>query len=58
MSMAKELHDREKGLVETAILERVQGNEDLTVQRYSEALDLELAAIKELENQGDTSEPT
>ena len=45
-------------LVETAILARVQGNGDLTVQSYAEALELELAAIKEMEKQGDPSEPT
>ncbi len=45
-------------LVETAILERVRGNAELTTQLYTEALKLGLAAIAELENRGETSEPT
>ena len=58
MRTAKELHDRAMDLVEAGILERVKGNEDLTVQRYAEALDLELSAITVLEERGETSEPT
>ena len=58
MSTAKELHDRAMDLVEEGILERVKGNEDLTVQRYVEALELELTAITKLEERGETSEPT
>ena len=58
MSTAKELHGRAMDLLEVVILERSQGNEKLTAQRYSEALEMELAAIEELEKQCDTSEPT
>ena len=58
MSTAKELHDRAMDLVEAAVLERVQSNEELTVQRYAEALELEHAAIAELDKDSETSEPT
>lgn len=58
MNTAKELHDRAMDLVETAILQRVHGNEELTVRHYAEALVLELAAITELAKRGETSEPT
>ena len=58
MSTAKELHDQAMDLVETAILERVRGNAELTAQLYSEALELELAAIEILDAHGKTAEPT
>ena len=58
MSTAKELHDQAMDLVETAILERVRGNAELTAQLYAEALELELAAIEIFDAHGKTAEPT
>ncbi len=58
MSTAKELHDQAMDLVETAILERVRGNAELTAQLYAEALELEVAAIEILDADGKTAEPT
>ena len=58
MSTAKELHDQAMDLVETAILERIKGDAELTVTLYAEALDLELAAIAILDEHGQTAEPT
>ena len=45
-------------LVEAAILERVEGNLERTAQLYAEALELELAAIAEMDKRGETAEPT
>ena len=58
MSTAKELHDQAMDLVETAILERIKGDAELTVTLYAEALELELAAIAILDEHGQTAEPT
>ena len=58
MSTAKELHDQAMDLVETAVLERIKGDAELTVTLYAEALELELAAIAKLNEQGQTAEPT
>ena len=58
MSTAKELHDQAMDLVETAILERIRGNTELTVKLYADALELELAAIALLDDHGQTAEPT
>ena len=58
MSTAKELHDQAMDLVETAVLERIRGNTELTVKIYADALELELAAIAILAEHGQTAEPT
>ena len=58
MSTAKELHDQAMDLVETAVLERIRGNTELTVKLYADALELELAAIAVLDEHGQTAEPT
>ena len=58
MKTAKELHNQAMDLVEVAILDRTRGNMESTIRLYSEALELELAAIAEMERCGQTSEPT
>lgn len=58
MKIAKELHNKAMDLVESAVLERMRGNMEVTIQLYSEALELELAAIAEMEVNGQTAEPT
>lgn len=58
MRSAKELHDQAMDLVESAILERIRGNVEVTTRLYSEALELELNAISELESKGRIEEPT
>lgn len=51
-------HERAMDLVESAVLERMRGNPARTEELYAEALELELAAIRELEERDDRSEPT
>ncbi|MXZ10194.1 MAG: hypothetical protein F4Y79_12220 [Gemmatimonadetes bacterium] len=51
-------HNQAMDLVEIAILERTRGHDEKAVQLYAEALELELAAIKELDERGDQAEPT
>ncbi len=51
-------HEQAMDLVEAAILERMRGNPGRTEELYAEALELELAAIRELEERDDRSEPT
>ena len=51
-------HNQAMDLVETAILERTRGHEEKAIQLYAEALELELAAIRELYERGDQAEPT
>ncbi len=51
-------HNQAMDLVETAILERTRGHEEKAIQLYAEALELELAAIRELDERGDHAEPT
>lgn len=51
-------HNQAMDLVETAILERTRGHEEKAIQLYAEALDLELAAIRELDERSDHAEPT
>ena len=51
-------HNQAMDLVETAILERTRGHEEKAIQLYAEALELELAAIRELDECGDQAEPT
>lgn len=58
MRPAKELHDQAMDLVEYAILERVRGNSESTLELYAKALELELNAISELEKSGQIEEPT
>ena len=45
-------------LVEKAILERIRGDMDVNAQLHKEALELELAAIAEMDKYGETAEPT
>ena len=58
MSAPNNPHNRAMDLVETAILERLRGNRAKTVQLYAEALELELVAIRELDERGERAEPT
>ena len=58
MSATNNPHNRAMDLVETAILERMRGNMAKTVQLYAEALELELVAIRELDERGERAEPT
>ncbi len=58
MSTAKNLHDQSMDIVEKAILERMRGNDELTTQLYAKALELELAAIDELNKSGRPDELT
>ncbi len=58
MKTAKELHSQAMDIIEVAILERMRGNTESTVRLYSEALELELTAIAEMERHGQTAEPT
>ena len=58
MSAPNNPHNRAMDLVETAILERLRGNWAKTVQLYAEALELELVAIRELDERGERAEPT
>ena len=51
-------HNQAMDLVETAILERTRGHGEKAIQLYAEALELELAAIKELDERGERAEPT
>ena len=51
-------HSQAMDLVETAILERTQGNAEKTVRIYAEALELELVAIRELDERNERAEPT
>lgn len=58
MSTASNPHYQAMNLVESAVLERMRGNPERTRELYAQALDLELAAIRELEGQNDRTEPT
>lgn len=58
MSATNNLHAQAMDLVETAILECTRGNRAKTVQLYAEALELELATIRELDERGEHAEPT
>ena len=51
-------HNQAMDLVETAILERTRGHDEKAIQLYAEALELELAAIRDLDERGDHAEPT
>ena len=51
-------HNQAMDLVETAILERTRGHKEKAIQLYAEALELELAAIRELDERGERAEPT
>ena len=58
MSTENNPHNQAMDLVETAILERTRGNTENTNQLYAQALELELASIRELEERNDRAEPT
>ena len=58
MKDAKSPHNQAMDLVEAAIGERSRGNGEKTARLYAEALELELAAIGELDKQGERVEPT
>ncbi len=58
MSSANTPHNQAMDLVEAAILARAQGNTEQTTRLYAQALELELAAIRELEEQDERTEPT
>ncbi len=58
MSAENNPHNRAMDLVESAVLERMRGNTERTAQLYAEALELELTAIRELEERDERSEPT
>ena len=58
MKTAKELHNQAMDLVEAAILERIRGDTGSTIRLYSQALELELAAIAKMKSQGQIAEPT
>ena len=58
MRSAKELHNQAMDLVENAILERIRGNAESTSYLYAKALELELDAIADLEENGHIEEPT
>lgn len=58
MKDTKNPHHQAMDLVEAAILERSRGNAAKTARLYAEALELELAAIAELEQYGERVEPT
>ena len=58
MSTVRDLHNQAMDLVERAILERIRGNMDVNIQLHKEALELELAAIAEMDKYGETAEPT
>ena len=58
MKDAKNPHNQAMDLVEAAIWERSQGNGEKTIRLYADALELELAAIGELDKQGERIEPT
>ncbi len=58
MSTVRDLHNQAMDLVERAILERIRGNMDVNAQLHKEALELELAAIAEMDKYGETAEPT
>ncbi|MDE2798023.1 MAG: hypothetical protein OXI94_05075 [Gemmatimonadota bacterium] len=51
-------HNQAMDLVETAILERTRGHDGKAIQLYAKALELELAAIRELDERGERTEPT
>jgi hypothetical protein len=51
-------HEQAMDLVESAVLERMHGDTERTEQLYAQALELELAAIQELEQRNDRTEPT
>ncbi len=52
------LHNQAMDLVEVAILQRMRGNSETATRLYADALELELAAIAEMEVNGQTAEPT
>lgn len=58
MSSRNDHHYLAMNLVESAILERIRGNEERSRELYADALKLELEAIKELEVRQDRSEPS
>ena len=58
MSTVRDLHNQAMDLVEKAILERIRGDMDVNAQLHKEALELELAAIAEMDKYGETAEPT
>ena len=58
MSTASNSHHLAMDLVELAVLERVRGNVERTEQLYAQALELEMAAIQELHERNDFTEPT
>lgn len=58
MSTLSSSHNQAMDLVESAILERIRGNTENTQYLYAHALELELAAIAELEERNDWTEPT
>lgn len=58
MSVANNPHNQAMDLVESAIMERMRGNTERVAQLYAEALELELTAIHELEEQTERPEPT
>ena len=58
MSTKNNPHNQAMDLVETAIRERTRGNTERTNQLYAQALELELASIRELEERTDLAEPT
>lgn len=58
MSTVRDLHNQAMDLAERAILERIRGNMDVNIQLHKEALELELAAIAEMDKYGETAEPT
>ena len=58
MNATPNSHEQAMDLVENAVLERMRGNTERTEQLYVQALEHELAAIQELEQRNDRTEPT
>ena len=58
MNATPNAHGQAMDLVESAVVERTRGNTERTEQLYAQALELELAAIEELERKNDWTEPT
>ena len=58
MSTTSNSHNLAMDLVESAVLERMRGNGERTLQLYAQALELEMTAIQEFEQSNGQMEPT
>ena len=58
MSSPRNAHNLSIDIVELAVIERVRGNQGRTRELYAEALELEIAAIREFELSNGRAEPT